>query len=209
MPRLRDANLGLWAGGETNVLRIACLMALSWMLVSQACGSSEKPKGSAAVRAQAAHASEFERAMLEDGFVSPEEYERAVLATLQCLGEHGIVHSDPTLHTTQKQSRWQFTYTYPLEEKEKFEQIARDCEHEFEDDILAGLALQEEPSEQELVEMQRQVISCLHDRGVEFEDWDALNAARTSLDAEDGLTVARCTNLIFNGEEEPHASTVD
>jgi hypothetical protein len=79
----------------------------------------------------------FQREILEDGSVSADEYERAVLATLQCLDDEGVPRSEPERAGAGATLRWRYTVgPYPDEAKAAMEAAYDECFKAYERAIL-------------------------------------------------------------------------
>lgn len=122
------------------------------LLALTACGSdgggSGTPELPPYVVAVWEDASEFQQEILADGTVTPEEYERAVFAALQCLDDAGILHSQPVLDASGVRApKWRFTIgPYPP----GAQGIADECQSYYLTAITGVWSAQEAPTEAEL-----------------------------------------------------------
>jgi hypothetical protein len=111
--------------------------------------------------------SDFQAEILEDGFVSPSEYERAVLATVECLRDAGVAVAGPAWTVD---GRF-FLYTFTAEEGDHRALVANDrCFDEYLSDVQEVHAKQTEPTEEELREAAADYARCLRSEGIAEAD---------------------------------------
>jgi hypothetical protein len=142
-----------------------------------------------------ADVSEFERSILEDGFVTPAEHEAAVLAVLACLDEAGIAHSEPTPGLVPwGVPNFTYTWSYAPSDEQSASGSYDECYRTYEDDVVLAWKRQEEPSGAELDAAKERVVSCARERGIEVEDFDELLA--TLRDAEVFEVFRDCQDIV-------------
>jgi len=142
------------------------------VLFLTSCSSAESPTETAPLDVQkiAADASEYQAQLLEDGVVSPEEYEQATLAHRQCVAESGAKPGE--IYTILDN---QLTFDWEVEAPdtaavEKISAVADACFTEFKDAVGAVWAEQNLLSPAEREALKPQVIECLNADGFEIAD---------------------------------------
>jgi hypothetical protein len=115
-------------------------------------------------------ASQFERAIISDGEVTAAEYERAVLATLSCMDEHGLSHSEAIFND--QASRWDYQIG-PWTEEEDAENYALflDCWENHEQGVESVWVNQNAPSEANLQQIREAILMCLREHGLQADDY--------------------------------------
>jgi hypothetical protein len=115
-------------------------------------------------------ASEFEREIIGDGKVTAAEYERAVFATLSCLDDHGLPHSEAIFND--EASRWDYQIG-PWTEEEDAENYALflDCWENHEQGVESVWVNQNAPSEANLQQIREAILMCLREHGLQADDY--------------------------------------
>ena len=115
--------------------------------------------------------SEYEAPLLSDGVVTFAEYEEAVLATVACLRQSGVVASDPTLD----QAGRIFVYSYEVSESEsetledaqaRADAVYSTCFTTYEDDLQNTWLRQTEPDSEERAALVAELLRCLEREGL-------------------------------------------
>lgn len=145
--------------------------------------------------------SDFQRAILEDGVVTPAEYEQAVLATLSCLDAEGIPHSEPVLQQSGPSApRWDYTVgPWPIEEDERFSAIYRRCLDEYQRAVASAWSHQEGPTESEMQALRQKAVECFRRYGLDASDYETFVATESMLSDEERAVALNCKLLIFRG----------
>lgn len=145
-------------------------------------------------------AGEFQQEILADGLVEPGEYEKAVLAALQCLDQAGIPHGEPVL--TSKGARapkWRFIVgPYPPGS----ESTAEECQTTYLNAVAAVWSAQEAPSEEELQAVRDEAVRCARERGIEATDYETMIAQIDAMPEGEADAVSECIRAAFTGELE-------
>ena len=180
------------------------LVVLAVLVCSLSCsGDQSVGRGSIPgyVQSELSNASEFQREILQDGQVTPAEYERAVLSTLQCLDRSDVVHSEPKLETSGERTRWQYTYTFDKNDEERGNKIYNQCYDEFERAIVIFWGRQTAPSEQDEQELIAEFLACLEEHGLEVASVDEVPVLSAIWAADQKLIEQNCRLLIYRGED--------
>lgn len=185
---------------KTLVASTLCLIASVVMLVS--CGEEDSRETVPPyIKDIFARSSPFQQDMLRDGTVTPSEYERSVLATVECLTDEGVQHSTPLLAGTPPKQKWRYTYNFDLADKERVDAIYRRCFGTYEETVAAVWSIQNGPTEEELKRQKKDVVTCLADRGQIFVDYEDVVAQLGNLGNPVQRLVTACQLLIFQGRD--------
>ncbi|GAB4338728.1 MAG: hypothetical protein Kow0010_27060 [Dehalococcoidia bacterium] len=132
-------------------------------------------------------ASEYQKALLADGDLTLEEYERAMLDNIACLRQRGFVVSGD-----QARLNGVFlylpTYTYPNGSRGEGESAKRECDQEFSDVVAKAWSIVVQPVMEDIAQRSRVFMrDCLERQGVSLEQrpW-------SSTDAEVGAVYRAC-----------------
>jgi hypothetical protein len=132
----------------------------------------------------AQHTSAFQREILTDGHVDYAEYERSVLATVQCLRDGGLFVEGP--HPRDRGDDGEFLdFSYGLEETpgqshedvdRMINDVSKRCEREYRTDVDRVWAHQHVLTPQQREQSRQGLISCLHEAGARVRN-DATDEA--------------------------------
>jgi hypothetical protein len=137
--------------------------------------------------------SEFQRALIADGTVTPDEYEQAVLGTQACLDEHGIPHGSPRLLTELAVPLWDYVIgPVPEDEADRMNAVHDECFDEHERAVGAVWYFQERPAQRDIESLQASVLACLREHGIDAADYDTFIATESSLSSADRETAVDC-----------------
>jgi hypothetical protein len=192
----------------SGTCRLAATVGAAVLLVVlglTACGSGT-PSGQgelpAYVESYMASATDFQRAAIEDGTVTAAEYEAAVLATLQCAEEQGILHSTPVL--TQggvSAPKWRYVLgPWPEDQDAEFQSAFDQCFDDYQSVVVGVWVQQEGPTGEELIDAQERIAQCMRERGLEdVRNYDAFLALMPTLTDTQLQIADNCASLIWNG----------
>lgn len=143
--------------------------------------------------------SDFEAEILQDGRVSEGEYEKAVLATMQCLDDKGIPHSDPVWSEDGRFPQWDYTVG-PWPDADELAELGGQCESEFLDDVAIVWSLQHEETEAQQEARRSAFLSCLREAGVEAPDYQTfVSAIEPQLKGAELASAIKCRESAFRG----------
>lgn len=120
--------------------------------------------------------------MLSDGVITFQQYETAILATIQCLSDAGISVGSPELRYKRKYYRydWQF----PDDRAEELFPKVEECTGRWRP-VVDGWYIENMATEKEVGEARAAFVSCLRDAGVDLpshpteQDFDRLRRSPT------------------------------
>ena len=150
------------------------LGALLPMLAS--CGTSTAGKGSATLTpfsdsmrpsssSAIARAPAFQKAILQDGTVTFDEYQKSVFATIQCAKDHGAkILTGPTLGPGKK-----YVYTYAMGDgasADSGQAAYMDCFNQYENLIDIAWTYETKPTQEQSNKARAALITCLQQAGL-------------------------------------------
>ncbi|MGK2965104.1 MAG: hypothetical protein ACSLFM_05815 [Tepidiformaceae bacterium] len=140
---------------------------------------------------------EPQRDILSDGVVTEAEYERAVFATIQCLDEAGIPHTDPEWKEGLDRRTLGFVigpYTAGMD-PETYDR----CYNEFQREVDSAWATQNAPTEDERQEREAVAVACVQERGYNAGTFAELELLLESVDEDGREAIVGCRLLAFRG----------
>ncbi len=139
----------------------------------------------------------FQEAILHDGAVTSAEFESAVLATIACLEERGVVIVEFEI----RGGGWSLAYESGPEDSTAADQIYEDCYEErlvfVEEGYLAGF----DPPPEAIEAGRRAMVECLQEAGVDISD-DATSTDIRAVVDSDAATWFACTEVRDDAERE-------
>jgi predicted dehydrogenase len=114
---------------------------------------------------------DFQEAALADGVVTFAEYERAMLATIECLRDGGVEVTDAT---PVPGDRLTFEFYSGDDDREAVRAAYQDCYERFAVAIDRAWATANAPTEEELQEARQALAECLRDAGEDVPEQPAL-----------------------------------
>lgn len=150
-------------------LRIVVAPLIVVVLLASACGGQEHPKLEAAgLGAALQTASAFQRERLEDGRLTYEEYESAVLATVKCLRDQGVVISVEPRPAAG--NRIEFAYASTEETDARAAAAYEACYREYQNLIDAVWYQQHQPGDETIQRARQALAECLREAGAELPE---------------------------------------
>lgn len=147
------------------------LLAAVGLFVLAGCSAPAEPEITELdVDAIAAETSDFQRGILEDGVVLPEEYERAVLAQRECVTAAGASAGEIESRGNNELS---FDWEIEAPSQEELDSItseADSCVEEYVDAVGSVWAYQQLLTPEERSERRPEVVACLQTAGIELAD---------------------------------------
>ena len=142
-----------------------CVIFLASTFSSCSFGNASEERSSDQFAQSIASSSQFQRELLSDGRLTYEEYERAVLATVQCVKDNGIeiakeIHSAPG-----KRIAFEFVGGTTEDERARASAVYEDCYREFEETVDLVWAEQNAPDEKTLELARDALAQCLRAGG--------------------------------------------
>jgi len=197
MAKLRLAVLASLPGRPALLGRSAFRMALAFAVVLASCSSGDAEISAREPLPEGLSA--FQREMLEDGEVTFDEYERAVLAAMQCLRDAGIRTAGPDL----VDGRF---YTFDFAEGDdpaRTDDVLAGCEEEYLSEVeWAWSEASRTPQDDERHEQfYGGVADCLRRNGVDIEDSSPASLSAV-LDADRALYL-KCFDEMLAAFEAP------
>lgn len=103
-------------------------------------------------------ATEFQRAVLRDGHLTFAEYERSVLATMECLRAEGVtIRTEPAPCP----EPWRLTFSFSAGPNlDRVNAIYDRCYDDHQSYVDYVWAVMNEPTEEELIDAREQVVEC-------------------------------------------------
>lgn len=176
---------------RTNSLWLAIVIS-SFTLLGVACADEGQP---AAVR-DLANVPEPQREILADGTVTEVEYERAVLAMLQCLADNGVQHTAPVW----VQGRDRATLTFEMSSSGSDTVGVYDtCFVEYQREVEVAWVLQHAPSEVERQARRAVVVQCMNERGYPIVDLAQMDEYLKTAPESANRDATSCRTLGFLG----------
>ena len=127
------------------------------------------PEGWGPIEPVLAEASAYQRAILEDGTLTFEEYERAVLDTVACLRDADVrIVSAPSLQPDGRTLEFTFTGGSSRADAEAAGRVYDTCYAEHLDLVSLVWVFLDPTSERQLANARREFASCLREAGVEL-----------------------------------------
>jgi len=158
-----------------RLLHSVAYAALAFALVSgasAACGgAADGPPPQGELQEILNQTSDFQRAFLQDGEVSFEEYERSVFGTVQCLMDHGIrILSGPKL--VAGGTHFEFSFGGAQNDADHDAQLGvyDGCYREHQDAVDYVWAGQNRPDQKTLDDARAALAECLRAAGVPLPD---------------------------------------
>lgn len=148
--------------------RIAAFLIAATALAG--CGAGDEEEPSLDIQAIVDSTTEFQKAILDDGEVSPSEYEEALLAYRTCVEDSGARPSE--IYVTGNHEK---TFDYEVvasddQELEEINSLAEACLPEYFADVGRVWAYQQLLSPDELDGLRSAVAECLRSVGLDVDD---------------------------------------
>ncbi|WP_149085540.1 MULTISPECIES: hypothetical protein [Microbacterium] len=149
--------------------------------------AAEAPVTELDVSEIAADTTPFQAKILEDGMVSPAEYERALLSQRDCVVSAGG-DAGEIVDIGNGEKGFEYSVTASTEqERLKLEAATEACARDYIEDIGLVWGFQNLPSQEDLDDMRPQVAACLRGVGIEVDD----DFTRDTLKEEVGASEAK------------------
>lgn len=112
------------------------------------------------------HASDYQKALVEDGTLTFQEYEAAIAATVGCLKDIGFIVAEDAMKLN---SRSQYTYsaTLPDQDQERLMTEADECTNRFARPTAGAWEWFTRPTEQEIAAGRAALAACLAEANVD------------------------------------------
>ncbi len=186
---------------QTAYVRAAVLAALATATITTfACGSGNddsSPEHLEEVRETLRqHTTPEQFVYLEDGVVTFEEYEAAMLTTVRCVEEAGF---SATISQEGTLLRVRGGAVSSLSESRRWGEVYNKCWEQYSDDVEALWQAQNAPSEAERREQEGRVLECVRDANIEVDDYQDLAQmlADQVLNVEQNHAVLLCQSKEF------------
>ena len=150
---------------------IATAMAVAIAVLSCDNEGSGKSAGTAqglnsiALRELRKDAGDEQAAMLEDGKISFDEYEQAILPTIRCISNAGITVGPPELKY-QRKYYW-YDWEIPGDRADQLFPKLDACTSNWQP-VVDGWYLENAPAEEDIASGRRALVTCLRDAGIDI-----------------------------------------
>jgi hypothetical protein len=159
-------------------------------------GDSDKPPLD--VNALIASATGLQADLVSDARVDPEEWERALFATVECMEARGV--DVVLLEYTLEAARYRLTYRAGAVTSDAASEVEDECTEEFLSVVAQLYGWQVFPSRDEAEARAGEILTCLRDRGAAVPDGlasDVMIEIRDS-DEVDPLISSECRDGVLN-----------
>lgn len=166
---------------------------------SSRAGSADQRISDRELQVMLQSANDFTREIIEDGVVTPEEYERAVFRTMQCMDDAGVEHTEPVFKEFRFESRWEYSIVGGIGSAADNAYI--ECYDEFEASVKNVWNEQQRISEEESQMVAEEHLECVREAGIDVASTAELSAIikTGNLSNEHRSAHMRCLTLVYEG----------
>jgi len=170
---MRTERVGQHVPQRTKLVGIALI--LSGVVVLSGCSNANDEVPELDVAAILSDTSEFQAPLLEDGVVTPAEYEQALLAQRECVTKAGATPGDLySIGNNETTFDWDITASSETE-MNKIAESADACGLDYASDVRKVWAHQQLLSDADREELLPAVTACLQDAGVSVSESDGID----------------------------------